>query len=342
MKILKTISDLSRIKKGCVLTIGNFDGLHLGHQAILTTAKKAASQKKTELVVMTFDPHPLVILHSQETPGILTPLPLKKLLLAEFGPDYLFVVKTTRRLLSLPPPDFVRQFLVKHIRPSVVVEGESFNFGLDRAGSVHTLQKLGMSCGFDVVMVKVKEVKLSTGQTVKVSSTIIRDLLADGRVADAAVALGSPYRLVERVVSGRGRGKKLGFPTANMKPPRQLVPAEGVYAGFVEVADTRRQLLLAGRKIPAAFSIGRGLMFADDVSLLVEAHFLTENVGQLYGKWLAMDFVQRIRSQKKFKTAKDLSAQIAKDCKRVKRILDVCGGLAAMYGALAAGCGELH
>jgi len=321
MKILRTVLDIGQIKKGCVLTIGNFDGFHIGHQAILTTAKKASSQTKTDLVVMTFEPHPLAILRPQKSPGILTPLPLKKHLLAEFGVNYLFIVKTTRRLLSLPPPDFVRKFMVEHIQPGVVVEGESFNFGLDRTGSVHTLQKLAASCGFEVVMVEAKEVKLSTGESVKVSSTIIRNLLANGRVADAAAALGRPYRLVGRIVLGRGKGKKLGFPTANMKPPRQIIPAEGVYAGFVEVADTRQQLLSSSRKIPAAFSIGKGLMFANDKSLLIEAHLLMENVGRLYGKWLAMDFIERIRSQKRFKTPKDLSIQIAKDCEKIKRIL---------------------
>jgi riboflavin kinase / FMN adenylyltransferase len=321
MKILRTISDLHQVKKGCVLTIGNFDGLHLGHQAILTSAKKVASQRKTQLVVMTFDPHPRSILYPQKETGILTPLPLKKHLLAEFGVDYLFIAKATRRLLNLPPPDFVRQFLVKYMQPGVVVEGESFNFGLNRSGSVHTLQKLAAGCGFEVVMVEAKEVMLSTGELVKVSSTIIRDLLANGRVADAAVALGRPYRLIERIVPGRGKGKKLGFPTANMKPPRQIVPAEGVYAGFVEVADTRQQLFTTSRGIPAAFSVGRGLMFTDDGSLLIEAHLLRENVGRLYGKWLAMDFVQRIRSQKKFRTEQSLASQIAQDCEKAKKIL---------------------
>jgi len=322
MKVLKAVSDLRKIENGCVLTIGNFDGLHIGHQAILAAAKRTASQRKTELVVMTFEPHPLAVLHPQKSPGILTPLPLKKHLLTKFGVDYLFIVKTARRLLTLPPPDFVRQFLVEHIQPHVVVEGESFNFGLNRSGTVHTLQKLGTDYGFEVIVVEAEEIKLSTGKSVKVSSTLIRNLLANGRVADAAVALGRPYRLVEKIVPGRGKGKTLGFPTANMKPPRQLIPTEGVYAGFVEVADTRQQLLSSTRKIPAAFSIGRHLMFADDKFLLIEAHLLMENVGRLCGKWLAMDFIQRIRSQKKFKTAKDLSAQIAKDCKKARAILD--------------------
>jgi len=321
MKVIKAVSELWKIEKGCVLTIGNFDGLHIGHRAILAAAKNAASQTKTKLVVMTFEPHPLVLLHPQKSPGILTPLPLKEYLLAQFGVDYLFIVKTTPRLLNLSPSDFVHRFLLEHIQPGIVVEGESFNFGLDRAGSVHTIQQFAKSSGFRVVTVEAREVKLSTAAVHKISSTLIRNLLAKGRVADAAIALDRPYRLIEKTIPGRGKGKQLGFPTANMKPPPQLVPAEGVYAGFVEVANTFSKLLSANRKIPAAFSIGRPNLYGDRSSLLIEAHLLINNVGRLYDKWLAMDFVQRIRDQKKFKTDSVLSAQIAKDCKKAKEIL---------------------
>ena len=321
MRILKTKSDLKKIKKGCVLTIGNFDGLHIGHRAILAAAKKAAVKNKTKLVVMTFEPHPLAVLLRQKGPGILTPLPLKKHLLAQFGVDYLFIVKTTRWLLSLSPLDFVHRFLLEHIQPGIVVEGESFNFGLNRAGDIHTLRSLAKNNGFDAISVEAKEIKLFTGEVSKVSSTLIRDLLANGRVADAAIALGRPYCLIEKIISGKGKGKKLGFPTANMKPPPQLVPAEGVYAGFAEVANTFSKLLSANRRIPAAFSIGRPNLYGGRSSLLIEAHLLINNVGRLYDKWLAMDFIQRIRDQKKFKTDSALSAQIAKDCKKAKKIL---------------------
>jgi riboflavin kinase/FMN adenylyltransferase len=321
MKVLKSLSDLDRIKKGCVLTIGNFDGLHVGHQAILTTARKAASQRKAELVVMTFDPHPAAVLYPQRGPAVLTPLSLKKHLLAQLAVDYLFIVKTTRRLLDLSPPDFVHKFLVEHIQPGVVVEGESFNFGLDRSGTVRTLKELGKPDGFKVIIVEAEKIKLSTGEVLKVSSSAIRKLLASGDVADSAVALGRPYRLIEKIVPGRGKGRNLGFPTANMKSPRQLLPAEGVYAGFVEVADTLNELLLSGQKIPAAFSIGRHGLRGDDSSFLIEAHLLVDSVGRLYNKWLAMDFVARLRSQKKFKTDKALAAQIAKDCEKAGKIL---------------------
>ena len=321
MKVIDSSTNLSDIPKGCVLTIGNFDGVHLGHQEILTAAERIAARKAVELIVMTFEPHPVAILQPQKTSGILTPLVLKKYLLAEFGVDCLCVLKSTRQLLQLSPQDFVEQFIVKNIQPSVVVEGESFNFGSGRTGGVHTLQKLGTEKGFEVSVIDAREVKLLTGQTAKVSSTIIRNMLESGGVADAAIALGRPYRLIGQVVPGHGKGKQLGFPTANLKPAQQIIPAEAVYAGFVQMGDSKEGVCPTKEKIPAALSIGRVETFGSDNPLAVEAHILTDDVGDLSGKWLAMDFIKRLRSQHKFETEKELSEQIAKDCKEAKQIL---------------------
>jgi len=321
MRIIETISGLEKIKSGCVLTIGNFDGVHLGHQEILIAAGQTAAKRGAELVVMTFEPHPLTVLRPQKLPGILTSLALKKHLLAEFGVDCLFVVKSTVELLSLSPQDFVEQFIVKNIQPGVVVEGESFNFGCGRGGGVRTLQSLGAERGFEVSVVGAKEVGLSTGQTVRVSSTLIRNVLEGGRAADAAVALGRPYRLIGQVVPGCGKGKKLGFPTANMEPARQLVPAEGVYAGFVQTGDSEEKVCGAKERVPAAFSIGRSETLGSDNPLAIEAHILIDDVGDLHGKWLAMDFIKRIRDQQKFETESQLSEQIAKDCEKAREIL---------------------
>jgi len=248
-------------------------------------------------------------------------LALKKHLLAEFGVDCLFVVKSTVELLSLSPQDFVEQFIVKNIQPGVVVEGESFNFGCGRGGGVRTLQELGTEKGFDVSVVGAKEVELSTGRAVRVSSTIIRNMLESGRAADAAIALGRPYRLIGQVIPGCGKGKQLGFPTANLEPARQLVPAEGVYAGFVQIGDSEEEVCAAKEKVPAAFSIGRSETLGSDNPLAIEAHILTDDVGDLHGKWLAMDFIKRIRDQQKFETESQLSEQIAKDCEKAKQIL---------------------
>jgi len=324
MKIIDTTSDfaeLTKVEKGCVLTVGNFDGVHLGHQEILAAARQTAAKRKAELIVMTFEPHPLAVLYPQKALGILTPLALKKHLLAELGVDYFCIVKSTLELLDLSPREFVQQFIAEKIQPSVVVEGRSFNFGCDRAGNVDVLQKLASGMGFEVSIIKAKEVKLSTSQMVTVSSTVIRDLLASGRVADAVIALGRPYRLIGQVVPGRGKGKQLGFPTANLQPAQQLIPAEGVYAGFVEIGDTVEQVYKTHKKLPAAFSIIRRETPGCGHSLAIEAHLLIENVGQLHGKWMAMDFVKRIRNQEKFETDEELSAQIAKDCRKARKIL---------------------
>lgn len=321
MKIIETIPELKEISEGCVLTIGNFDGVHLGHQEILNTAKKIASEKKSRLIVMTFEPHPFAVLHPEKPPGVLTPLKLKKYLLEGCGVDCLIVLKDSSELLGLSPTDFVEKFLVKNIRPGTVVEGEDFNFGYGRTGSVHTLHSLGQQRGFDVKIVESKETRLSIGHSVRVSSTIIRNMLEAGKVADAATALGRPYRLVNKIIPGRGKGKQLGFPTLNLEQPVQIIPAEGVYAGIVKIADDFEGLLREEEKIPGVYSIGKAGTYGGGQPLLIEAHLLKKGVGELTGKWMAMDFVTHIRDQRKFKTEAELSEQIAKDCEKAKQIL---------------------
>ncbi|MHC4336641.1 MAG: bifunctional riboflavin kinase/FAD synthetase [Planctomycetota bacterium] len=321
MKIIETLSEIEKIKKGCVLSIGNFDGVHLGHQKILTAARKIAAKNKTQLIAMTFEPHPISVLQPHKSPFVLTPLSLKMSLLAQFEVDCLFIQQSTPELLSLSPHDFTDDFLVKAIQPNVLVEGHDFNFGSQRTGNIQKLQMLGDEKGFEVCVVEAKKIQLSTGQTVRVSSTIIRNLLETGSVADAALALGRPYRLIGRVVPGHGKGKQLGFPTANLEPLQQIIPAEAVYAGYVQSSDTVEDVCPTKERLPAAFSIGGAQTLGYDRPKLIEAHLLTENVPELVGKWLAMDFVKHLRDQKKFDTEKDLAGQIKKDCENVKQIL---------------------
>ena len=321
MKIIQTISQFEHIPKGCVLTIGNFDGVHVGHQEILAVARQAAEKNNAELIAMVFDPHPVAILHPEMAPGVLTPLDIKKHLLAKCGVDRLIVLRTNRKLLALSPGDFIGRFLVEHIKPGVIVEGDDFNFGAGRAGNIDTLKKLIAEKGFEVRVIKPKKIKLSTGQTVRISSTMIRYMLEGGHVADAAVALGRSYRIAERIIPGRGVGIKLGFPTLNMKKPRQVIPAEGVYAGFVKTGKYMDDVLTSEEKFPAVYSIGQARTYGDDFPLLIEAHLLIKDVGDLVGHYMTMDFVQRIRNQRKFKTPEDLSKQIAKDCDMARSIL---------------------
>lgn len=321
MKIIESKSELDKISRGQVLSIGNFDGLHLGHQQIIEAAKRIARKRRTTFAVMTFSPHPVAILQPQKCPGVLMPLPLKKYLLQALGVETLIVLKDSPELLSLSPEAFIDQFLMKNVQPCVVVEGENFHFGCARAGNIQTLQQLGAERGFEVLVVPAERIELRLGQNTIVSSTLVRNLLQEGHVQQAAGALGRPYRLVGRVVPGYGRGAKLGFPTANIELSNQIIPAEGVYAGFAAVADTCRQLCKTEAKSPAALSLGGAKTFGTEQALTVEAHILSDKVSNLYGKWLAMDFVERIRSQQRFETQVELSAQIAKDCEKTKRIL---------------------
>jgi riboflavin kinase/FMN adenylyltransferase len=314
--------DLKKVKEGSVLTIGNFDGVHLGHQEIINTAKKLADQRKTELVLMTFEPHPVAILYPEKVPGVLTPMTLKKHLLNQCGVDCLVILESSYRILNLSPEAFIDEFLLKSSKPSIVVEGEDFNFGYGRSGDVETLKKLGQKFGFELVVVPGKQIILADEQNTRVSSTLIRHLLHKGKVADAAQALGRYYRLSGRTTHGKGKGRQLGFPTANIDPINRIIPAEGVYAGYVEITDTEEQLCHSKEKIPAAFSIGRAKTFITEHPLLVEAHILEREIEDLYGKYLAMDFVRFIRHQQKFDSPEQLSAQIAKDCQKAKQILD--------------------
>jgi riboflavin kinase / FMN adenylyltransferase len=321
MRIVETEADFKNIKKGSVLSIGNFDGVHLGHRQILSSAKKIAAQRNTDLTVLTFNPHPAAILDPDKAPGVLTPLVLKQHLLEQNNVDCLVVLKDSYKLLNLSPQDFVNIFLMSNIRPCVVVEGPDFNFGYSRSGSIDTLTQLGKSCGFEVLIVPDKKVTLNNSDPITASSSIIRRLLHAGSVADAAKLLDRPYRLIGQVISGRGKGTQLGFPTANLKPLDQLIPAQAVYAGYVTISDSLQHACQNDQKLPAVFSIGRAKTFLKDHPLLIEAHVLDANFGPLYGNWMAMDFIEYIRPQQIFKSENELKSQIQKDCSAAKQIL---------------------
>jgi len=321
MEVIEDIKQLTDSTTGCVLSIGNFDGVHLGHQEILQAGKEIAIQRNTDFLVMTFEPHPVAILHPAKAPGVLTPLEIKKHLLSKHGVDKLLVIKDNAEILKLSPADFVRRFLVSLIKPSVVVEGEDFNFGFERSGDVDTLRTLGRSSGFAVELVPQQEVEISTGRSVRASSTIIRYMLQSSHVRDASIVLGHNYQLAGKIIKGKGKGRHLGFPTLNMQRPSQIIPAEGVYCGFVRLADTEKGLLSQSKNLPAAFSIGQARTYGDDHPLLIEAHVLDDFDDKGNNKWMMMEFVRFMRTQHKFNNESQLSGQIEKDCRQAKEIL---------------------
>jgi riboflavin kinase/FMN adenylyltransferase len=321
MKVLRTVSELGQLPAGCVLTIGNFDGVHLGHQQNLKVARDIALLERASLAAMTFEPHPVTILHPEKAPGVLTPLPLKIHLLQNCNIDYLIVLRDTVSLLRLSPDDFIDKFLAKDVRPVSLVEGEDFHFGVDRAGNIDTLKQMSQTTGFEVVVVPPKLVRLPTGQSVRVSSTTIRYMLQSGNVADAAVLLDRYYRLIGQIVPGRGKGRQIGYPTLNMKLPSQIIPQQGVYAGFVLLGQSEDEVSTSVDRRPAVFSIGRTSTFGELQPLLIEAHLLNPPSTEPSAPWMAIDFVEHIRPQHKFDSPADLAAQIEKDCLSAKKIL---------------------
>jgi riboflavin kinase/FMN adenylyltransferase len=322
MKIIDSKSSLANMDMGSVLSIGNFDGVHLGHREIIEKCKLAADEHNAwGVAVMTFDPHPVAILHPEKAPGVLTPLEMKEHLLAEAGVDCMVVLRDSYDLLNLSPSDFVDKFLMATAGPKVVVEGSNFNFGYGRSGDVRTLSDLGSQRGFEVIEVNAMQVNLDDRRAVVCSSSLIRNLLEKGQVYDASKVLGRNYRLVGQTVKGRGVGAEIGYPTANINPVEQIVPDEGVYAGYVCVEDDLEHICGSDQQKKAVFSVGRAKTFITDHPMLIEAHILDEPVGNLYGKYLAMDFVKRIRSQKRFENRNALKKQIAEDCNMAREIL---------------------
>ncbi len=324
MQLFETEQQIQQLPKGMVLTIGNYDGVHRGHQAILSTGRALAAERGVPFAVMTFDPHPVAVLHPEQAPGVLTPLGVKRLLLESMSVHTLIVIKDSMKLLNLSPQDFVDRFLMENLAPSAVVEGPNFNFGYGRSGDINTLRELGADRHFEVVEVPFTEISdpdPESDGTLVCSSTAVRRYLERGHVRRAAQMLGRPYRLIGKTIRGRGIGRQLGFPTANLASEGQIVPCEGVFAGYVVVGDSFEEVAFGGLRRAAAISIGRAKTFVSNYPLLLEAHLLENNVEDLAGKWMAMDFMRFIRHQQRFESKDHLKAQIAKDVNRAEQML---------------------
>jgi len=302
--VLENVSDAWR---GAVLTIGNFDGVHLGHRAILARAVEAAKRLNTRVVAMTFDPHPIAILAPDRAPPILTPLEDKLSLLQDFGAEAVLVVPIDKEFLDITAEEFVHQILIQRFAPKAIVEGPTFNFGRDRKGSNATLRQFASEGGYELDVVEAKQVKTTDGKQLTVSSSTIRALLAAGNVDDATRCLGHSYHMVGQVVRGAGVGKSLGFPTVNLSISGQQVPGEGVYEGTAHVGNTTSR---------AAISIGRRETFGGS-SLVVEA-FLLDTQHEHYDQQARLSIHRRLRDQRRFETPEALASQIAKDVAEIR------------------------
>ncbi len=292
--------------------MGNFDGVHLGHQRILTVAGGLAASADAKFCVLTFDPPPAVVLAPDKAPDYILPADVKHRLLAEGGAGAIVVVKTTPEFLAGIAAEFVCDVLVGRFEPKHLVEGPNFFFGHDRRGNVETLQEMAGQFGFDVTVVEPLETLLPGRGAVRISSSLVRDLIRSGDVAGAALCLGRHFTLYGTVVAGRGHGRLLEFPTANVDPNGLICPGEGVYAAWTEIAGMRH---------PSAVSVGTKPTFETLSSKTIEVHLL-DAAGDFYGRDIAVTFLARLRDQRKFPDTEALKARIAKDVQRVREMCE--------------------
>jgi riboflavin kinase/FMN adenylyltransferase len=295
-----------------VVTIGVYDGLHLGHQAVIAQVRQLAAERRARSAVLTFDRHPATIVRPESAPLLLTDAEQRMELFAATGIDAAVVVPFDEERAAEPAAEFVEEVLVGCLRAEAVVIGEDFHFGHHREGNVDLLRKLGQTYGFDVVPVAL--VTRPDGVGEPVSSTAIRRALAGGEVARAAALLGRPFEARGTVVRGDQRGRLLGFPTANVEVwNRVCLPADGVYAGWYLRAD--------GTRHACAINIGRRPTFYEhaDHSLL-EAHLL-DFEGDLYGARARIRFVDFLRSERKFDGIEALIAQLRHDIAHARQLL---------------------
>jgi riboflavin kinase/FMN adenylyltransferase len=300
---------------GSVVTIGAFDGVHLGHQALLRMVRERAAERGLPTALVTFDRHPAQVVRPESAPKLLTSLPQRLELLEATGlVDHAVVLTFDDERRRESAEDFVTQILEGCLHARLVVVGADFHFGNGRRGNVALLERMGRDLGFDVVgldLVRAAE----DADRVTYSSTLVRQRLADGDVRGAAEILGRVHEVRGTVVEGDRRGRELGFPTANVAVPEEIcLPAAGIYAGTFTGTD--------GVARPAAISLGhRPTFYTDQAYLLLEAYLLDFN-GDLYGQAASVGFVERIRAEERFDSAEALVAAMNRDVEAARRLLD--------------------
>jgi riboflavin kinase / FMN adenylyltransferase len=288
--------------------VGSFDGVHAGHQRIITKVVDWARQRKVTGAAVTFTNHPLDILQPGRAPRLITPSPLKERLLKGLGIDLLVAIPFTPSLAAMEAEAFVKEILWEKLRVEFLCIGFDFRFGRGRQGTCDLLRKMGKTLGFEV-----EEVPPVTVEGTVVKSALIRDLLQQGKVSEAARYLTRPYAIVDQIVRGAGRGKGLGFATANVVPPQDLLIPDGVYAGRAYVGEG---------ECNAAINVGVAPTFGGR-GRLVEVHLLDvpDDQGPEYGQTMLVTFWERIREEVRFASPEELKAQVARDIRRAREIL---------------------
>lgn len=288
------------------ITVGNFDGVHEGHAALVRAARDRVGVDG-RVIVLSFDPHPVSVLRPDLTPTRLSRFDQRTKWLEEHGVDEVHRLEPTKELLSRSPRDFVA-WVTERFEPSVFVEGPDFRFGKDRAGDVRTLGELESEFGYRTLVIDPVESSLTDGHIVSVRSSLLRWLIARGRVRDAERLMGHPYELIGDVVPGDRRGRSIGVPTANLDHDQLLLPADGVYSGIAHRPD--------GAAYPAAISVGRKPTF-DASPRTCEAHLIGYDgpIGE-YGWELQLAFSDWLRDQVAFNSVEALVDQLRRDIAR--------------------------
>jgi riboflavin kinase / FMN adenylyltransferase len=304
-------SPLPRLPNGTTVTVGSFDGVHLGHQAVLHEIGRRARESGRASVLVTFDPHPLEVVNPEAAPPLLTTGPERLEILAQSPLDYVLLLRFDRHLAGLTPEDFVREILLERCAVRELVIGHDHGFGRGRSGDVETLRRLGSAEGFDVDVVDPVDFG---GQ--HVSSSRIRRAVAGGDLVTARAMLGRPYSVVGRVGQGERRGRLLGVPTINLSElsPRKLLPPDGVYAVRVE---------WRGGHAGGMMNQGPKPTFEDGRRTL-EAH-LFEVDADLYGEWVRVEWVERLRDIERFESVQHLRTQLERDRSRALAALATAG-----------------
>ena len=310
MQIWREVQDVPADLGRTVVSIGNFDGVHLGHAHVLHEARETATRLGIDTVVaVTFDPHPMAVLRPEHAPPTLTSIETRARMLQDTGVGALLVVEFTRDVSKWSPEQFIDRILVDVLHARGVVVGANFRFGARAAGDVATLREVGRTRDFETV-----GVALDGGPQVW-SSTYIRQCLATGDVAGASEALGREFTVRGVVVEGDKRGREMGYPTANVPiPPIDAAPADGVYAGWLTRRDT-------GERYPAAISVGTNPTFDGERDRRVESYVLDRDDLELYGVDVEVAFVERLRGMVKFEGMEALIETMHDDVRRAREVL---------------------
>lgn len=306
MNIIRDLNDLSKPLKNPVLTIGNFDGVHKGHLALFDKVKKIAGNIDGQSAVLTFEPHPIKVVKPGNGPPLITPIKQKLKLISDAKIDVILCLPFTMEFASIPAEEFVTELLVNRVGVRELVVGYDYSFGWNREGGIDLLRKMGKESGFKVHVVE----PIHLNETL-VSSTSIRNLVQEGNLPEAKRLLGRDYQITGVVKKGMGKGGKiLGFPTANLTPVDELIPKKGVYAVKAIIGD---------KEYDGVCNIGINPTFGG-TSLSIETHLLDFS-GDIIGQDFTIQFIGRLRDEKRFSGKDELAKQIEKDIALAREVL---------------------